>query len=587
MSHAAVGQPFRALWLLVALGILSPGTSLGHEVSVSSTVAPVLVLSSNTNRRTADGQVSGYRQGVRFWVSMLEEMAVPYRVIGDADLEAGLKDGSVLVLQYADRLSDAQYLNVRKFHEAGGGLLMAGLPGKYDVHGTPRDKSLPELWLGIHSPGQVNPREQGAAFFVLTGLSPASIAVDPGFRFELQWSGGYWAATTDQPAAYFTDWGLRPVLGTPPDPRTSAAMTLADTPLGRLAWMGFPPDAVGVRGAAREQAQELFTTLLRWTLRRPVVAKALWPQGRKAAAVPTISIPDDISAELAALICTQQNVRATFFIQGRFAMEYPDLLQLLVKAGEVANTSYYGEEEFTLKGQTLEVQLSELGAELDFLKRAGAEAVSGYRPPLEAFDENTLKAAVKVGYRFFFGDGAFQSAWPVARTVDGATLYQFPRLVTDAYDITTNRGGMDVARYVDEFSREASHIFDLGGVFPYMFHVQYEDRQLAIDSVSAVLAWLSQQNVWLTTFGDIVTWLESRKVVRVNANVLTTGQEISISNPSPIAIAGFPIVYVPGAASATLPENLPEGLKFSLLPPFGLLIEIDLGPYETRTITLK
>ncbi|MBM4370735.1 MAG: polysaccharide deacetylase family protein, partial [Deltaproteobacteria bacterium] len=533
---------------------------------------PVGVVSSTVNQKAFQDRQLDYRGGVKAWLTLLGEMGISYRLVGDYELETGLKPMSALILHHADRLSDRQLANIRAFHEAGAPVIIAGLAGRYSREGEARSLSLPELWLGLQSPRPFVPRDMASAFLAVRASSPLSLAVEPGFRFELQWQGSFWYGTSDDPAAFVTDWSLNPIGLPAKNPNTSTIALLRVTPRARLAWTGFSPDGLVMEGGDRgAQGRAFFETLVRWTLDRPVIAKPHWPEGRIAAAVISTGVLDEICAEFAALLCHEEGVRATFFVQGKVARERPDLLGPLAENGEIGNTSYYNEEDETIRGRPLEEQEKEIGREVRFLAESGVARIVGYTPPLGEYDDNTLRAAARAGLEFFFGNSEFDRLGPVLLELDGLRIHQFVRTAPDAYGVVKDEGAVTPETYAAAFRRHATRIFELGGIFTYIFHVNYEDQEINAASIKAFLAWLREQPVWLTTFGGVLEWQRQRDAVVLHLDPLAAGREITLANPTAAPVAGFPLVYVPSTGASVLLENPPPGVLVRPREPFGYL----------------
>ncbi|MFH1532690.1 MAG: polysaccharide deacetylase family protein [Pseudomonadota bacterium] len=546
------------------------------------------MVSSTVNQRAFQDRNLDYRAGVKAWLPLLAEIGVPYRVIGDYELETGIKPAAALILHNTDRLSDNQLKNIRAFHEAGGPVIIVGVAGKYNWEGGARSISLPELWLGLQTPRPFVPEEMKSSFFTVRATSPLSLGVDPGYRFEVQWQGSFWFGTSDDPASIVTDWGLAPIGPPTRTLHTSTTSLLRVTPKARMAWVGFGPADVVTTGDAGPQVKAYFDTLLRWVLGRPVIARPHWPGGQIGAAVVTTNIMDEISAEFAALKCNAEGVKATFFVVGKVARERPELMQPLMDNGEIANISYYNEEDGTIKGRPVDKQIKELDAEFRFLTESGIPRVTGYRPPLGEYDDNTLIAAAHAGASFFFGNSEFDRYWPVQRTIEGMmTIVQFVRPAPDAYGVVNEEGANTPETYTAAFQKHARGVWELGGLFPFIFHVNYQDQEVNGASISMFLQWLKEQPIWLTTFSGVLDWIRQRDSVGFTLDPLSGGREITVANPTSAPIMGYPLIYIPPTNATQLIDHPPLGVLVTPRQPFGYLLQIDLEPYETKRIYLN
>ena len=133
----------------------------------------------------------------------------------------------------------------------------------------------------------------------------------------------------------------------------------------------------------------------------------------------------------------------------------------------------------------------------------------------------------------------------------------------------------------------AQRVWELGGLFPYIFHVNYQDQETNAASISMFLAWLKEQPVWLTTFGGVLDWIRQRDTVKFTLDRISGGREVALANPTASPIIGYALIYVPAAGATRLIDNPPPGVLVTPRAPFGYLLQVDLEPYETKRIILN
>jgi len=125
-------------------------------------------------------------------------------------------------------------------------------------------------------------------------------------------------------------------------------------------------------------------------------------------------------------ILKEEGVPATFFIVGKMADRYPDLLQEIDRQGhELANHTYTHPR---LTGVDNEVILDELTRTRQSILRLTGKETHFYRPPGGMYNRRTLKCATKAGFRMVL--------WSVqTRDVGGATESEiYHRIVRGAGD---------------------------------------------------------------------------------------------------------------------------------------------------------
>ena len=104
------------------------------------------ILDSETNAADLVAANENPKCSVSYWTDMADTMGIPWRVIHDKELAAGLGKASVLIVQGADKLSDAQVKSIRtwaKDSKGGGAVLLVGMPGRMALDGTEQTEPLP------------------------------------------------------------------------------------------------------------------------------------------------------------------------------------------------------------------------------------------------------------------------------------------------------------------------------------------------------------------------------------------------------------------------------------------------------------
>lgn len=96
-------------------------------------------------------------------------------------------------------------------------------------------------------------------------------------------------------------------------------------------------------------------------------------------------------------IFNEKNVKATFFIEGRWAEKYPDLLKLIYEKGhEIGNHGYSHAHHAQL---SYEENLNEIKKAEQAIENILGIKTTLFAPPYGEFSELTLKAANSMNYR--------------------------------------------------------------------------------------------------------------------------------------------------------------------------------------------
>jgi len=96
-------------------------------------------------------------------------------------------------------------------------------------------------------------------------------------------------------------------------------------------------------------------------------------------------------------IFREKNVKATFFIEGRWAEKYPDLLRLIYESGhEIGNHGYSHAHHAEL---SYEQNLNEIKKAEQTIENIIGVKTTLFAPPYGEFSEQTMKAASTMNYR--------------------------------------------------------------------------------------------------------------------------------------------------------------------------------------------
>lgn len=570
--------------LLASSAVAQDASTTPIQPPAPEFAADVTIFSSRNNQNAFDKAELDYRRGVKFWADLCDQAGLSFRVAGDYELETGPAKSKVYVLHYLERLTLAQRKNLQDLKESGAALVVIGLAGAADNEGNATPPSLAEDWFQLRDVRPYTPEK--SAYFITLPPSPLALTIDPGRRFEFQWSGRYTMANLDQAVAANSDWLLIPL----PDAPTfaqNAVISFRDSSEGRMAWFGVPPDAVVDEGDAVAMFNKGMVQTLRWLARHPAVAACHWQGCAQSAAVVTADVEDKFeTGDAIALACHKEGIKGSFFLVGKLAPEYPEVVTAMSENGDIGTHSV-GHGSF--KDRPYNEQLQELDEGKACLEKLGVPRVTGFRPPMEEFDYDTLRAVARSGLLYLYGNLDYDRAYPIVREVEGKFVYQFARIVADDYNLVVLRGVANATEYQREYFKEFQRMDAMGGLFPFSFHTNYLALQESVDVVRAMVVRLKQEDVWLTTFGDIVDWLEARRQVSVAGSLDGTVTVLTVTNTSSNPVKAFPLRLYPPTSSRQLElvATPQEGLSIGQTTDRGVIILVDLLPQETKVIKLR
>ena len=96
-------------------------------------------------------------------------------------------------------------------------------------------------------------------------------------------------------------------------------------------------------------------------------------------------------------VFTEKDVKITFFIEGRWAKNFPELLELIYSKGhEIGNHGYSHAHHASL---TLEQNINEIQKAEDTIKKVIGKRTNLFAPPYGEFSDETVKAVNKLNYK--------------------------------------------------------------------------------------------------------------------------------------------------------------------------------------------
>ncbi len=492
----------------------------------------------------------------RHWERVLRREGIPYRVISDAELAKGLRDDSVVILPGAACQSAAEKNAVGKFLQQGKGVIASGPVGTRDEHCVWQGWDFLQRLSGIGKVSAVTPTARINVAF--RGQLYFSGKIPTGYRVELP-PQELIVGTAAKADAFWTDWRLRPQQGSSLENNAVAVHLIAGT--GRVVWFGFQPRLPAEQVIDQGRLDYYLTTSTLWAGKRPLSIVGTWPQQKQVAIIVAEDVGQDYNNALGTTsLLKQQEIPAIFVCSSDEAKKNPETVKDFESVGEVAAA---GDSLQPFAGQLPVRQAERLRqAKQDLEKLTGGHVV-GFGPPQAMADGSTVEALNDAGYRYYLNEMAVSQAVP--DIVDFTQSAFFPlqktevlkiyRTTSDDFEVIAHSLAQDPQTpqgpqasqapqapqappakslaevFLSEYRRHAV----LGGLYPFYFHSYLLGSAEYRNVLTAVLAGLRGENVWLTSGEDLVTWwtrrnkleTKTRKISihRIQLDVANTGQD--------------------------------------------------------------
>lgn len=335
---------------------------------------------------------------VRSWEYLLLGLGIPYRVVDDAELAAGIDRGvRLLVLPGSEILSERQREAVMRYVDGGGGLIAQGRTGAFDERVTRRpdgDRFFANLF-GAELLTTL-PTQPGGIFQQFDGAHVPTAGIEPGYLLNLT------AQVPTSAARTVTSQSLGklvPYNATDNDAFRPVTMALyGQTGRGRVVWTRFLPQDVSRDTEQQEHYVTFLINSISYVTRSPVAAVRAWPEARlgafTVAVTPLVGGRREYAPSMGRLLDAMQpaGLRPAVFVTGDEAKVFPDLMRRIAQEGELGLGSLTDD---ALKYLPLADQMALLREQAALL--APYATTLGFHPPAGYFDHNTIRAMEDAG----------------------------------------------------------------------------------------------------------------------------------------------------------------------------------------------
>ena len=224
---------------------------------------------------------------------------------------------------------------------------------------------------------------------------------------------------------------------------------------------------------------------------------------------PTIGIPRILD------LLEKYDLKATFFVAGYTAEEYPEIIKNVYQKGhEIGHHGYLHEKNYLL---SLEEESEELQKGLDALESLLGERPLGYRSPAWEFSANTLDLLIEYGFIYDSGSMANDIPYKI-HSKDGKDLIELPVnwILDDApafiYQVFpfVPPGGPRIAspsQVYELWSSEFDGIYDFGRCYTLTMHPFLTGRPSRIQMLEKLIQHMkSLPNVWFARGIDVANF---------------------------------------------------------------------------------
>ncbi len=515
------------LGVMQAIGWRTPVLGINGALSYMSSPGSNVTLYASPNTKTYFTGIGGkYDVLLTPWRNYFAEQGLGFKEIEDIAKLRDIKQG-VLILPSAVALSEQERTELLTFRSKGGAILATWATG------TRNEKGDWEGWqflekLGAKMLGEF-PVDSDVNHLILSGESPVSHTQPAGERILMsKTSEALLRLKGDAVGGQFMNWARIP----DESRRGEGAVIYGETAAnnGRTAVFGFAESAWESHPLATRQ---LIDDTIGWLRRDPVIVRAAWPNGKRAAQIIEMDTEQEFPNALSfASMMQSLDYPATFYVLTSVGKLFPDVLTKLAQDFEIG---FHGDIHVSFKDQPANVQEQRMQTMLAEMKSVipDLKGITGFRAPTEGYDAVTEQLLHKFGIRHHTADpNRSEARLPVLAKLEGVakedTLVVLPRTQRD--DINLYWEKLTTEQTTKALINDFDLTVDTGALGVLSIHTQnFNADGTLIKAMPGFLVHTKQRRkqVWIAPAGDVATWWQERD--RFKLSYQNTGKRLEFN----------------------------------------------------------
>lgn len=279
---------------------------------------------------------------------------------------------------------------------------------------------------------------------------------------------------------------------------------------GRLVWMDYAPDEIDqAPNIDVHDLEAISAAIFRYLLGEIYSGWAMWPHGKTFAGMLSQDSEDKFHyGEKVMQLVQNHKFPITWYMLSNEVQLHRRLTQRMAEVGEVA---CHGDSHASFSQGDLLTQTERLARCTKVLKSITGRTASGFRPPKEDFNDDTVTAIANIRMSYYFADAGIDRVVPVIMRENRGQreLVSLPRMVADDYEMwgTHKLNGTDSLHLAEDQIRWVSTV---GGFIPFDFHTQYMDKKEHLAVVEHYGRRFQQPDCFFATAWTIADWWHLR-----------------------------------------------------------------------------
>ncbi len=485
---------------------------------------------------------------INTWKKFLSSAKYNYDVIADSTIELGLQyKYKLIILPGSKSLSDKEIMELKKYINSGGSIFATSGTATYSSDGKWRGWDFFSEVFGLKFTKEIS-RDELTKIHTLRGGLPITANIPAGYPLRV--------ATWDRPmsvevldprtiqASFWYNYRLQEGLSRE-QIKKSAGIVYGTYGAGRFVWMGFEINSV--IGVQEDYIffDRLFNNSMNWLTYQPIAFVKDWPSSYSAAAVISPELSKDVTDVNNLLpILRNEKVPATFFVDPSVADNNKNLVKSLAAYGDIASLVDIG--YLTSVNDTVNT-LNDYNTQFDKLTSAKKElesitnsSVIGCMPYYGLYDQNTVQALIRAGYKYVFTDSLTDRSVPKTIIRGDSLIVGMTKTARDDYEVIRDFGLTDPNFQFYTYQEDVDRVLFEGGLYIFKMHPEYQCKPANVGVVKKVIADMKKKNYWITTASEIENWWARRNYVEVRVTRRgDTRVVLVVSNPGSQMVNGL------------------------------------------------
>jgi len=530
---------------LVPDGRVIKNVLLGREPNVA-------ILYSDYTQNMLPDNSTWLEENITTWERFLSYGDNKFEIITDEEIEKGKHfEYELLILPGTISLSDREIIQIKKYLDTGGSIFATSGIASYSDAGKWRGWRFFSEVFGVKFSREIGD-DDITKIHTLRGGIPITANVPTGYPLHIAtWDNPIAVEVLDPRTEQISFWyNYRLEQGLVREGiKETAGMVYGKYGSGRFVWMGF--DINSVIGVQDDYIyfDRMFRNCISWLKKEPIAFIKDWPSGFRAAAILMPTISDEVQNVRNLLpLLTNNNLKATFFVEPNFAINNNELMRYLGEFGEVAamvDIGYLASANDTINNlYGYQMQLDNLQNAKKTIEKVTRKTVSGFVPYYGLFDKNTVMAIVKAGYDYLLTDSLTDRSVPRIVIKGDKRISSITKTARDDYEVIRNFGLQQPEFQFYTYQEDIDRVLFEGGLYVYKMHTDYQCKLENIEVVKDVIEELKKKKFWITTAEKIYKWYKAKDYLEIRSEKRgKTRVAVTISNPSDELLTDI-VIYV-------------------------------------------